>query len=204
VRNRRPPNMSTAPLHAEEGSHVRLILRPCGRIAPHFELVREQRREAHNVSPDTQKCRHIVTEGVRWPVASPVLDRGVDDPFVVPSEEREVKTCCFMDVVRIAILVGCGRVEPARVTEQFADPVEVLDPDRDIDIGMRSRQASGVEVDRPAAEYPIVDPLPLEQLVQLAEDDKLGFVVLVGVNHADQYGDPAAILCALGGRAASD
>jgi hypothetical protein len=71
------PELSEALLNAEEYSDLGSILRACGRIAPHFELVREQRRKAHNVGTNAQEHRDVVTECAQGPVASTVLDQGV-------------------------------------------------------------------------------------------------------------------------------
>lgn len=60
-----------------------------------------------------------------------------------------------------------GRVVPAGLTEQFVNAAEVAQKDRDVDVGMRSRQPARVEVYRPATEHQIVDPLLLEQAVPL-------------------------------------
>ena len=66
----RCPKLSEALLYAEEFCNVGSILRAGGRIAPHFELVREQRRKAHNVGTNAQEHRDVVTECAQGPVAS--------------------------------------------------------------------------------------------------------------------------------------
>src|ERR1700722_2344958 len=95
-----------------------------------------------------------------------------------------------MYVLGVPVLVGLGRVAPAGVTEHFVNAVKVVHPDRDVDVGMRSRQPASVKVDRPAAEYPVVDPLPLEQLMESSESCELSLIVVVCAHRRTQYGDP--------------
>ena len=186
------PPFSKALLDVEEYFHVGSILRKCGRIAPYFELVREQRGKAHNVGSNAKEHCDVVAECTQGPVASTMSDRSVDNAIHVSSEEREIEACCSKYVLGVTVLVGLGRVMPASLSEQFVNAVEVVDPDRDVDICVRSRHPTRVEVDRPTAEHPIIDPLPPEQLVQSSEYHELGFVVAVGAHHGAQYDDPSS------------
>ena len=62
---------------------------------------------------------------------------------------------------------------PTVLLEQGRDPRKVLEPDRDVDVRVRSRGRAGVEVDRPAAEQPVCDARPLEERVDRGERSEL-------------------------------
>ena len=57
--------------------------------------------------------------------------------------------------------------------EEFANPRQIVEPDGEIDVVVWPRDGAHVEVDRPAAEKPVVDLLAREQLVHTSERGEL-------------------------------
>jgi hypothetical protein len=60
-------------------------------------------------------------------------------------------------------------MSPSVRSQESRDPVEVPQPNGEVEILVRPRDRASVEVDRPAAEQPVLDSVPLEQSVQLAQ-----------------------------------
>ena len=69
---------------------------------------------------------------------------------------------------------GSGACRQPSCFEKRSDPRQRVEPDRDVDVAVRSRDRAGVEVDRPAAEQPVLDPGPLEEGVDAGERGELG------------------------------
>jgi hypothetical protein len=66
-------------------------------------------------------------------------------------------------------------VSPSVSGEERRDPLVIPEPDRDVDVVMRSCDRPGVEVDRPAAEQPVIEAALCKEFVQVPECGELGY-----------------------------
>ena len=89
--------------------------------------------------------------------------------FWTAREEGELHPYFSPLVAGVAILTRLEDAGPSVRLEQSIDDIEVRLPDGKIDVLVVPRHSPGVEVDRPAAEQPVVDPLPAEKRMQPAD-----------------------------------
>jgi hypothetical protein len=99
--------------------------------------------------------------------------RRVHLSLFVTGEERQLEPHASAFVAGIAVLALVGRVRPPVCRQQSGYSVVILEPHAEIQVVVRSRHCSGVEVNGPAAEEPVLDPLLAEQLVNPSERNEL-------------------------------
>ena len=128
-------------------------------------LPAHERLESDEACAGPLELTHGVAERVFGPHGVGGPERRYDPSAFAANEERELQSDTGAPVPRPAVLVGLRSVMPAVLLEQGRDPRTVDEPDRDVDVRMWSRDRPGVEVDRPAAEQPVRDALPLEECV---------------------------------------
>src|SRR5262245_26595267 len=78
-------------------------------------------------------------------------------------------------VTGASLLVRLRRMEPPVAVEQRRDAAVVSFRDGYVDVVVRPRHGTHVEVDRPAAEQPVVDPLLPEELIDACQRRELRY-----------------------------
>jgi hypothetical protein len=136
-----------------------------------LRLVGPERAEADHPGADAVELREVVAERALGPRAAPFPQRGVHPAVLVASEKRNLESHAAALVAGVAVLALLRRVAPPVRRQQRGDAAVVVQPDGEIVV--RSRHRSRVEVDRPAAEQPVLDPVPLEQLVDPSQRSEL-------------------------------
>src|SRR6187455_2412096 len=128
-----------------DGVLARCRLPPCERLEP------------DEARADALELTDRVAERVVGPDGFGAPQRRHHSSALAADEERELESDARALVPRPAVLVGLRRVMPAVLLEQVRELRKVLEPDRDVDVRVRSRGRAGVEVDCPAAEQPVCD-----------------------------------------------
>ena len=72
-----------------------------------------------------------------------------------------------------AVFSGLRDAGPAFLAEQLVDFGQIGLPDGDVDVGVTAGPAPRMEVDGTAAEQPIGDSLPFEEIMQSADGREL-------------------------------
>jgi hypothetical protein len=120
--------------------------------------VLDQRREIDDTGLYTVHLGLGVAERSDRPVTPILHERRVDDPGLVAREECEFQPDVAVLVTGLAILSRLGGVHPSLLLQQHPDAIEVCLPHGDINVRVIPRHSADVEINRPAAEEPVVMP----------------------------------------------
>jgi hypothetical protein len=117
--------------------------------------------------------RNIVPEGLLRPGGATLAQWRIGAPVFTGSQERQLQPERAAPIAPVAVLVALGRVAPPLCRQQRRNPVVVLQPHGEVEVVVGSRHQAGVEVDRPAAEQPVLDALAVEQLMNPSQRGQL-------------------------------
>jgi hypothetical protein len=169
---------------SRETREINPVLRSHGRVLPSLGLVGFERNEADEPCAHAAQLRNVVLERIAGPGTPAFPQRRVDLPVFISREKRQLEPDCTALVACIAVLVLLGRAFPPVGREQRSNPVVVFRPDGNVDVVVCPRDRARVEVDRPAAEQPLLDCTSFEELVHPSQcSELLPLAPVVGSSH---------------------
>jgi hypothetical protein len=149
-----------APSFRQDAS-VGLVLGSVGGIVPGRAFPPFERSEGYEGNSHTPELADLAAEGIRG-------KRNLLD-------ERQLEAYPVALVPGPALLVRLGCVSPPVAAQQRRDAFVIRERHGDVDVVVLPRHCTRVEVDRPAAEEPVVDPLSRQELVDARERGELGY-----------------------------
>jgi len=119
------------------------------------------------------KVGYIIAEAVTRPLASTVLQRGVDVATFVACKKCNLEPDFIAFVTGVAVLTGVRSMHPGALVKKRGQSRAVVRPNRDVNVVVLACYAAGMEIDGPAAEEPVGHAMVPEQLVEFRKDGKV-------------------------------
>jgi hypothetical protein len=168
-----PTASGHALLLTHQAGNIGAILRRDFTVRMHDRLVGNERLPIHEARTHTIEHCHRIAKAVVRPRAAAGVERSVYLSIFVTGEKCDFKTNAPALVARIPIFARLGAVLPRDGVEKCGQAEAILNPDGNVDIGVRTRDSTDVEIDGPPTEEPVGQIVLGEQLVELRQGGEL-------------------------------